>query len=208
MIDVLKIIKPPGAKEVLCRPISQQETPEIFFVKEFPPQEITVALRPLCLATDIEPVFQWMNHEFAKSTWQPGHGPLRQLQQTFELILCSDFAQSLVALVNGEPVCQLDIYRAAQHDISLLYDVKVGDYNISILFSPDYKKDVTRAACVLQAFKDYFFRCEGIKRIIADPDADDFIVNDLLENMGFQLKKKTYMSYKLANLYVCTKMGY
>lgn len=205
MIEVLKIIKPGIRQETLCRPVDQHATPQFLFEKQFPQQGITVSLRTLCIGTDTDTIYEWVNKEFARSSWQKNDGPARQLRETYEMILCSDFAQSFVALINNDVICQLDIFHAPQHDVSFLYNAVQGDYNINVIMSPEHKDNTKLSVCILETFLDYFFRCDGIKRIIADPESDDEAANELMISLGFQFHAKTYMSYRSAHLYICPK---
>lgn len=206
MADILKTIKPPGLiHETLCRPIHRLEALEIVYTKQFPLLETAVSIRPLCLHTDVETILEWVNHEYGGNTWQKGDGPVRQLKQTYELILNSDFAQSFVALINDTLVCQLDVYNAGKNEISLVYDAREGDYGINILMSPSYEKNSILSVCVLHTFLEYFFSLEEVKRIIGEPDMNDLPANELFAVLGFRFLKKTVLSYKWAHLYTCTK---
>jgi hypothetical protein len=209
MTDFLSTIKPPGLRNnSLCRPIGEQEAREIVYKKHFPLQELTIAIRPLCLHTDIETIFDWVNLEFARQMWQKDNGPMRQLKQTYELILQSDFAQSFVAVMNDSLVCQLDVYNAAKNEISLVYQDLPGDYGINILMSPAFDKASGLSVCILQTFLEYFFTMDEVHRIIGEPSIDDLPANELLMILGFQLQKKINLSYKYANLHTCTRANF
>ena len=205
MTDFLRTIKPRLRNQSLCRPIADNESREIVFKKHFPTQEITIGIRPLCLCSDIETIFDWVNLEFARQSWNKDDGPMRQLKQTYELILHSDFAQSFVAVMNDNLVCQLDVYNAAKNEISLAYQAHPGDYGINILMSPAFDKASGLSVSILQTFMDYFFSMDEVKRIIGEPAIEDLPAHELLGVLGFQIQKKINLSYKYANLHTCTK---
>lgn len=206
MTDILNTIKPTGLfREPLCRPIYEHEAADMAYKKHFPIQEVTISLRPLNLTTDIETVFEWVNQEYAHRHWQKDNGPVRQLRQTYELILHSDFAQSFTGFMNDIPVCQLDVYHAPKNEISLAYNAHPGDYGINILLSPAYEKASGYSVCMLLTFLEYFFLQEEVHRIVGEPATDDLPANELLSILGFQFHKRINLSYKRANLYTCTK---
>ena len=205
MAGSVRIIPPLGLRQPpLCRPICDDELQAIAYKKHFPTQEITIAIRPLCINTDIETIFDWVNVEFARLAWQKDNGPLRQMKQTYELIQYSDFAQSFVALMNDTLVCQVDVYHASMNDVSLAYPALPGDYGINVFISPSFDKASSLSVCMMQAFLEYFFSTDEVQRIIGEPAVEDLPANELLTILGFQMQKKINMSYKYANLYTCS----
>jgi RimJ/RimL family protein N-acetyltransferase len=149
-------------------------------------------------------IFEWVNQEYAKRFWQMDGRPIRQLQQTYEYILLSDFAQSFVALLHDAPVCQVDVYHALQDEVSLLYDAQEGDYGVHFLMAPYTRPISSLSSCVFQTFLEFFFSYTEVNRIIGEPDADNVHANRLVRKLGFCFQKQVSMSYKTANLYICT----
>ena len=57
----------------------------------------------------------------------------------------------------------------------------------------------------MQSFLDYYFSFPKSKRMFGEPDEENIKANQLVEKAGFQFVKPITMSYKRANLWVCTR---
>ena len=188
----------------LCRAM-HKAMPRTIFEKEFPQKKLSISIRQLCINTDVEFIFDWVNQEYAKRFWQMDGRPKQQLRETYKYILSSDFAQSFVALLHGTPVAQLDVYHALQDEVSLLYDAQKGDYGVHFLMAPNKRPISSLSSCVFQSFIEFLFTYNEVQRIIGEPDAENQHANKLVKRLGFQFQKQITMSYKTANLYFCTR---
>lgn len=192
----------------LCKPVATQHTPAIAFRKYFPDRSFSIAIRMLDIDTDIPVVFGWVNEEYAKRFWQMDNQPVQQLKQTYRLILASDFAQSFIGLLNGSPICQVDVYNALRDEVSLLYPARQGDYGLHFLMAPRRQRIPGLSACVFSTFVEFLFSYPEVQRIIGEPDAENAAANKLVKNAGFSFQQTIGMSYKTANLYYCTREDY
>ncbi|MGB8193500.1 MAG: GNAT family N-acetyltransferase [Chitinophagaceae bacterium] len=192
-------------QQTLCRPVSGQFNTDAVYEKHFDQGNFNISLRLLCINTDINFIYDWVNQDYARRFWQmDGHTPT-QLKELYHNIAQSDFAQSFVALLNNNPVCQLDIYHAMRDEVGTLYNARRGDYGIHLIMAPRQKTIAGLSGYVLQTFLEYFFSCEEVDRIIGEPDAENQGANKLVTKLGFQFRRKINMSYKTANLYTCTR---
>jgi hypothetical protein len=199
------ILQQPGQQ--LCEPLFRSAKYDIVAERNFPQHNFSVSLRPLCLDTDLPIIYKWVNQEYIKGFW-PMNGPIQELGQTYSYIMESDFAQSFIALVNDVPTCQVDIYHALQDEASLYYEARPGDYVIHLLMASPNLVIPNLSLSILQACLSHFFSYPEVKRVIAEPDTENEQDNKLVAKAGFRLLQKVSMSYKVANLYTCTKENF
>lgn len=196
-----------GFNKTLCRPLGYAEMQEIVCTKEFPANGYTIALRPFCLNTDFSFAYEWMRRTYAPRVWQT-NSAVKQLEETYSLMLQSDFAQPFVVLVNSVPVCLADVYMGRNHELSLyINNIKEDDFVVQLLMGPRKKKEQTLTTCILQTCQHYFFSFPEVKRLISEPNIWDKDLNDAMVQTGFRFLQKTDMVYKTANVYECLREG-
>jgi hypothetical protein len=192
-------------RQELCRPINGETAPSIEYKRYFPGKEFTISIRLLYTVTDMPFVFDWVNHTYAKHFWQKDNQPIEQLKETCQLMLACDFAQPFIALLNDDPVCQVDVYKTLQDEVSLLYSARPGDYGLRFLMAPRKEHIPNLSVCVLRTFMEFFFFYPEVKRIITEPDAEDVQANNLVKKAGFRFMHAIAMPYRAAHLYCFTK---
>src|SRR5215213_2340836 len=99
------------ARQGLCNPVRREVRPSIAYSKYFSDKKFTVSIRLLYTMTDIPFVFDWVNQEYAKRFWQMDNQPIEQLKTAYQVILACDFAQPFIGLLNGDPICEVDVYK-------------------------------------------------------------------------------------------------
>jgi RimJ/RimL family protein N-acetyltransferase len=55
---------------------------------------------------------------------------------------------------------------------------------------------------------EYFFKFPEIRQIIAEPEADNKVFNEILLKAGFQFEEQVYNQYAVCNLFVCTRQNF
>jgi RimJ/RimL family protein N-acetyltransferase len=55
---------------------------------------------------------------------------------------------------------------------------------------------------------EYFFLFPEIRQVIAEPEADNKVDNEILLKAGFQFEEQVYNQYTLCNLFVCTRQSF
>ena len=195
-----------GYSKMLCRPIGYAEKQDTVCSKEFPANGYSIAMRPFCLNTDFTFAYEWMRRAYAPRIWQT-NSAVKQLEETYSLMLQSDFAQPFVVLVNKTPICLADVYHGKHHELSLYYDLKPDDFVIQFLMGPRKKKEHALTACILQTCIEYCFSFSEVKRLISEPNVWDKDLNEAMVQAGFKLIQKIDMVYKTSNLYELLPSG-
>src|SRR5258708_5321373 len=102
----------------LCRPMDpyRQQSPAL--VISYPKDNYTLAIRPFCVATDMDPVCSWLEQQLGIAFWKED-GLRPELLQSYIDVLQSSFSQSLFCLLDDRAVCQADICKALHNEISM-----------------------------------------------------------------------------------------
>jgi hypothetical protein len=173
---------------------------EVVYTKYFRQSSFNISLRPFCVPRDMPAVYNWAwklsrsANAVAASYLYAGH---------------ADFTRSFMALVNNRiPVCQIDICAADKDELCESYHSAPGDYIIRLLMNTHKKRVRTLQVKALQTSLAYFFTFPEITQIIAEPEADNKLYNDVLQKSGFQFEEQLYNQYLVSNLFVCTRESF
>lgn len=121
----------------------------------------------------------------------------------------SDFARSFMVLLNNRlALCQVDICSADKDELFDTYPTSSGDYIIRLLMNANKKIVRPLHLKALQTCVEYFFSFPEIKRIIAEPEADNKMFNEILLRAGFQQAEQVFNHYALCNLLICTRQSF
>ena len=187
----------------LCAAHFPMEVQEVIANKSLLDSSATISVRPLSLSADIPAIYRWVTQEHPGDRWSSAGNPLRELEEAYASIIRSNFAQPFMGLINGAPVCQLDIYQTRQDSISLCYAERPGDYGLHLLLAPLCVQD--QVAVLLQTFLEYFFSFPEVTRIVTDVEIGNEWMNRLFKKAGFLSSGKIQLPYKTAHLYICTR---
>jgi RimJ/RimL family protein N-acetyltransferase len=61
---------------------------------------------------------------------------------------------------------------------------------------------------LMRSFLNFYFSYPEAVRTYGEPDAENIKANKLVEKVGFEFIKPITMSYKRANLWVCTRKSF
>jgi RimJ/RimL family protein N-acetyltransferase len=162
-----------------------------------------LSFRSLDLERDIDIVFSWVNQEYARAFWQM-NGSKEVLKNTYNDLLDNPHAHSFIALLNDQPVGQIDLYLVEADELSDHVDVGENDCGLHILMLPPRESKKNLAKDVLAAFMQFFFSHADAGNLYAEPDAANTTANLLAKNTGFTFLKEIELSSKTASLYCIT----
>ena len=171
------------------------------FIREMPEHQLRVAVRPFCVATDVSIVFKWMSQEYAGPLLTRSRPP-QELEESYNSMIESDFAQPFMGLVNDTPVCQMDIYRMQQDVLSLNYPARTGDYGLQLMVAPLAVQD--NMLLLIRACLEYFFSFAEVGRIIINIEDGNEYNQQLFKRAGFQSLYDIRAAYRSSSLYGCT----
>jgi hypothetical protein len=189
------------SSECLCKAIDPYLPKRPVFVKTFSQEEYTLSIRHLCVTTDMETVYDWLDRQLGVRFWTVD-GPRPELMQCYIDILQSDHSQSLMCLMDERPVCQLDVGKAAINEVFMYTDVLDGDYSFRAIVSPYV--DVRNAyGNIIKTFLEYCFSFRHVQRVLTYLPASDEWTNHLLETAGLTYLDTQRTLQGAVNLYEC-----
>ncbi|MBN8854118.1 MAG: hypothetical protein BGO55_06975 [Sphingobacteriales bacterium 50-39] len=160
-----------------------------------------LAVRPFCIATDLPILFKWMSQEYAGPLLARSHPP-QELEESYAIMIESDFAQPFMGLVNDTPLCQMDIYRMQQDVLSLSYPARPGDYGLQLIVAPLTVQD--NMLLLIRACLEHFFSFPEVGRIIVNIENGNEYNRQLFKKVGFRSLYNIQTTYRTSSLYGCT----
>ena len=189
-----------GLRDGLITATSQASKKEIVYKKHFHHPSFTVSLRPFCITRDMPAIYSWI--------WKLRRA-INAVAISYLYADHSDFTRSFMVVVNNRtPVCQIDICNADKDELYDLYPASPGDYIIRLLMNTNKKAVRELHIKALQTSIEYFFLFPEIRKIIAQPEADNKLYNEILYKSGFQFEDQVYNQYTLSNVFVCTRESF
>ena len=179
---------------------SMLERKEVVYTKHFLPSSLSVSLRPFSVPRDMATLCKW--------AWKLNRAT-DSVAASYLYTGYSDFARSFMALINNRtPVCQIDICAADKDELCESYSSSPGDYIIRLLMNTNKKIVRPLHLKALQTCLEYFFSFPHVRQIMAEPEDDNKLYNDLLQQAGFQFEDQVYHQYTVCNLFVCTRNSF
>ena len=160
-----------------------------------------ISLRPFCAGTDMPVIQKWIKEDCGAQPFLDQGSDL--LGDIYSGIADSDAAQIFIGMVDDDPVCEIEIYMASQHAISLAYEAQTGDYYLDLLPTPSTPQP--HMSELLSNAMEYFFSFGEVNRVLAEADINNEGMNALLRKAGFHFYKRVSAPYKISNLYFCTR---
>ncbi|HEX5153921.1 MAG TPA: GNAT family N-acetyltransferase [Parafilimonas sp.] len=160
--------------------------------------------RSFHLYEDIGRLSTWLNTVAARKFWDENNS-IEHLSQLYSGIMQNPQAISLIASLNDEPVCLIDVYLVLQDELSLYTDAGPNDPGIHFLMAPANKKIQNLSVCCMQQCLQFLFSFKEVEIIYGEPDSNNVKANALVQKAGFTFLKQQSLSYKQANIYTCTK---
>src|SRR5687767_10907117 len=173
---------------------------EVVYSKHFQHPSHTLSLRPFCIPDDMPAIYSW--------AWKLSRAP-KSVEASYLYASSSDFARSFLVLLNNRrAICQVDICVADKDELFDAYPTSAGDYIIRVLMNTNKKTVRPLHLKALQTCMEYFFMFPEIRQIMAEPEADNKVFNEILLKAGFQFEEQVYNQYAVCNLLVCTRQSF
>lgn len=192
---------------LFCKPSQEQRLQKALFSKFYPGISGTISFRSLELKTDLSLIHDWVNQDYAFQYWQM-NGHFSQLYAIYQCMEYNPFAHSFIGMLNGNIVCQFDVYSVAVDELKEHIRYEKHDCGFHLLMAPNKNpvKGLTNA--MINAFLDFYFSFLQAKRMYAEPDVNNLKSIALLEKGGFKKLNTVQMSYKQAHIYSLEKSNY
>jgi hypothetical protein len=189
-----------GGKDGLISSTSLHSKNEIVYSKLFQHTSYTLSLRPFSIPRDMPAIYSW--------AWKLS--PAANTVATSYLYAgSSDFARSFMVLLNNRlALCQVDICSADKDELYDTFPSSSGDYIIRLLMNTNRKTVRPLHLKALQTCLEYFFLFPEIKMIIAEPEAENKMYNEILLKAGFRQEEQVFSQYAVCNLLVCTRQSF
>jgi RimJ/RimL family protein N-acetyltransferase len=186
-----------------CKPVNCGGESQILYTRDF--YEIgNISFRSLDLLTELKMIYEWVNKDYSKQFWRL-HGSRTLVENTYRSIQQNPGSHSFIGLHNGKPVCQMDVYLVAFDELSDHVLAEDHDAGMHMHMAPLVKPVNGLSLICMRSFLDFYFSFPESKRMFGEPDEENLKANRLVERAGFQFLKPITMSYKRANLWVCTR---
>jgi|SRR5450432_1248185 len=190
-------------RRLQCKPFQNARENQILYEKNF--YEIgNISFRSLDLAMDLKVIHEWVNKDYSKQFWQL-HGSKALIENTYYSIQQNPGTHSFIGLLNRIPVCQIDIYLVAFDELS--DHVLAGEQDAGLHFhmAPPVKPIPGLSQMLMRSFLAFYFSFPESEKMFGEPDEENIRANRLVERAGFRFIRPITMSYKRANLWVCTR---
>lgn len=189
-----------GLKDGLIASTGLNTKKEVVYARHFQHPSFTLSLRPFCIPRDMPAIYSW--------AWKLSRAA-NTVAASYLYAGSSDFARSFMVLLNNRmAICQVDICAADKDELYDAYPTSTGDYIIRILMNTNRKTIRPLHLKALQTCMEYFFMFPEIRQIIAEPEADNKVFNEILLKAGFQFEEQVYNQYAVCNLFVCTRQSF
>jgi len=156
---------------------------------------IPMSLRPFWITSDLFIVNQWQ---------LPGGHPHRRMLKHYKDTLESDTGQSLVVLLQDQPILQADLFRLRRND-EFPMPVLPGDVRLHFMAAPTTIARKNLFTGALQVCLSYFFSFEGAERVFTRQPAGAYALYPPIEPAGFVPLKTSYDEAGNGVLYCCMR---
>lgn len=192
---------------LFCKPSQEQRLQKALFSKFYPGISGTISFRSLELKTDLSLIHDWVNQDYALEYWQMS-GHFSQLYAIYQCMEYNPFAHSFIGMLNGNIVCQFDVYSVAVDELKEHIKYEKHDCGFHLLMAPNKNPVKGLTNTMINAFLDFYFSFPQAKRMYAEPDVNNLKSIALLGNAGFQKMNTVQMSYKQAHIYSLEKSNH
>lgn len=190
----------PFTEKYLCCSLDPDVLYDPFFYGLLPDDGRILALRPFCVPIDLPVIYSWLA-AYQHGPCRQSFAPVQQLLETYHDLLVADYSQSVIALIDGTPIFQIDIIRADLDEISIGEETEPGDHCIHFLLAPRLQEPISYLAQALNSCLFSFFGFPGIHRIYCKTSVSDRKLNGLLQEAGFVLDKTIHAYRGQVNIY-------
>jgi len=186
--------------QLFCKPELGENNSGDLFSKFSMELDGYISFRSFDLERDIDLIYDWVNQPYALAFWQM-NGDKKLLIQTYSVILSNPHAHSFIGLLDGQPICQIDVYRVLADELSNHISVTPEDCGMHLLMAPNQNAVKGLTKSVVAAFLKFYFSFSMANCMYGEPDTKNNKATRLLECLGFEYLKEVTLSYKTASLY-------
>ena len=151
----------------LCQPLDPVDMYEPFWEKRFSEEGVTISLRPLSLPAD-EPLLRELAALELPERAEMAETLFKTKKDELSMLALSDFGQSFLGMVDGQPAFLIIVHRMQQHIMGHFYSALPGDHKLSLERVPvirDCPSDVY-AFAIWQSCTDFLLGFSEVKRLI------------------------------------------
>ena len=155
----------------LCQPLDPVDVYEVFWEKRFSNEGITISLRPLSLPTD-EPLLRGLAALELPDRAEMAETLFKTKKDELTMLALSDFGQSFLGMIDGQPAFLAIVHRMQQHIMGHLYPALPGDHKFSLERLPviDGSPSDVYAFAIWQSCTDCLLEFPEVKRVITALD--------------------------------------
>ncbi len=186
-----------------CKPLSGARKSQILYERNFY-ETGNISFRSLDLSIDLKMIHEWVNKNYSKQFWKL-HGSKELIENTYTAILDNPSTHSYIGLLNQKPICQIDVYLVSADELSDHVLAEANDSGMHFHMAPVIKPVNGLSVVLMRAFLGFYFSFPETGLMYGEPDEENIKANKLVEKVGFEFIKSITMSYKRANLWVCTR---
>lgn len=179
----------------------------ILYTRYSPQLQKEISFRSMNLDTDLEMIHQWVNMDYTQKFWRL-EGSSEKLYNLYYSIQRNSNGHSYIGLLDGSPVCQLDVYRVMADEINATISSGIHDCGFHLMMAPNKHPVKGLTVEVVKSFLFHFFSFNTPAVMYAEPDIRNQRSNQLLQRLGFEYLYPVKMSYKEAYLYSITKQKF
>lgn len=188
---------------LFCKPSAANHQQPLYSVTDSA-LSATITFRSLDLDTDIDILYDWVNRPYARRFWQL-NGTKTLLRNTYHAVLNNPHAHAFIGLVDGQPVCQVDLYNVHADELRGHVACGLNDCGLHLLMMPPQQLQKGFSETMLRHFIRFYFSHSLAGQLFAEPDSENALANRLAKKTGFIFHDIIQLSYKTANLYSITK---
>ncbi|HEY6425432.1 MAG TPA: GNAT family N-acetyltransferase [Pseudonocardiaceae bacterium] len=156
---------------------------------------------------DVDLVARWMAQPHVEEFWQQAWEPDRWAKEIAEQ-LAGDHSVPCVALLDGEPVAYLELYRVCRDRIAALYPAGEHDLGVHIAIGESDRTGRGLGRSLLRAVADGLLAANpACRRVIAEPDVRNVASVRAFTAAGFQVRADLTLPHKTATLLIYPRTG-
>ncbi len=159
---------------------------------------------------DLPLIHNWVNQRYAHRYWNM-QGTLEELTKAFHKQKEENNSSTFLVCHDTKPIALFEVYQVISTELALKYEAGINDFGIHLLMAPhadllQLKKEIKKVSeRTLLTVLDMLFTYNSVKRVVAEPDAQNSYACRLAENAGFKLLGEIELVEKKASLYMISK---
>ncbi|ARS52947.1 GNAT family N-acetyltransferase [Kushneria konosiri] len=180
------------------------DTPDERFYRDWPGIG-TLSLRPLDPEHDLDTVYDWVSHPFARF-WGMIGDSRKQVDAFYRHMQKGTTARAYLGLHDGGPAFLVECYDPRHDPVGTQYEVAPGDRGMHFLVGPPATAPIHGfSQAVINTIVAFLFRESSTQRIVVEPDVNNDAIHSLNRRAGFVYDREIRLGKKTAHLAFCTR---